>query len=115
EVAAFDAEASAAPAPVPLEVPAAPAVPAAPEAAPDVPTPAVPTPAAAPESAGVFAPFDPAPRSVVAETRVLDDVRTATPAVMRYAREALAAEGPIELDRLCRTIAARFGLTRVVQ
>jgi hypothetical protein len=115
EVAAFDAEASAAPPPVALEVPVAPAVPAAAEAAPAVPTPAVLTPEAAPESAGVFAPFEPAPRSVVAEARVLDDVRTATPAVMRYAREALAAEGPIELERLCRTIAARFGLTRVVQ
>jgi len=62
-----------------------------------------------------FAPFVAAPTSVVAEVRILDDPRLAAPAVSRYASEALAAEGPIEFERLCRLIAARFGLSRVVQ
>lgn len=66
-------------------------------------------------AAAGFTEFRPAPRSVVAEVRVLDDARLAAPAVVRYAREALALEGPMEIDRLCRAVAARFGLTRVVQ
>lgn len=72
-----------------------------------------PTPSAGPMTE--FPAFVAASTSVVAEVRILDDPRLAAPAVARYAAEALAVEGPIEFDRLCRLIAARFGLSRVVQ
>ena len=62
-----------------------------------------------------FDEFMPADTEATVPTAVLDDPRAARAAVERFVREALATEGPIELDRLVRIVAARCGLTRVVQ
>lgn len=112
EVGPFDpGSAVADPVTVTVSTPSTPVLPPMPEP----PEPDAVVASAPPPSGAGFLEFTPAPGTVVAEVRVLDDARMAAPAVQRYAREALAAEGPIELDRLCRVVAARFGLTRVVQ
>ena len=62
-----------------------------------------------------FEAFEPAPTDAVEPVAALDDPRRAPALVARFASEALAVEGPIEIDRLVRIVAARCGLSRVVQ
>ena len=57
--------------------------------------------------------FVPAPDSAVAPQSALSDMKKARPEVVRLATEALAAEGPVHLDRLTRIVSHRFGYSRL--
>jgi hypothetical protein len=100
----------------PVALAAAPAAPPIPAAAGQVfPEAATETSAQASAAVRTFSAFVAAATTAVGHAATLDNPRLAAPAIQRYAAEILSVEGPTSAERLAKLIAARFGLSRVVE